>query len=350
MKLKKKLPKDFDRLVSDPKTKLGKLQAVFEEHDLEARGGYSEQTALMMCRKNASLARWLLDQGAVIEARDRFGYTALHEAVCYGSRDVMKLLLTRGASPKQRTPEGDTALHLAADRRNLDGVKALLAQGAAVDAKNTYGLTPLEQSLETCQNDELDTMVPVAEVLLKAGAKKSRRTAELTAKLAETFEFHRAGFNPKYLDETDAALRKLCRLFGVTPPPHRKMHDGKSRIPVKGASWRKRHENLWGLLVPGMGPATTIQGEVIRITGRIADEIHRNGGCNWDRSYAMMGKALLGHLASREALDEAALADCRDILRRRPGEGETQRLSKAAVAWVQANPMPAPLGKVPYRR
>jgi hypothetical protein len=349
-KLSKKLPEDFASLVRDPATKPEVLKAVLEQHDIEARGGYSERTALMMCYRNATLVRWLLDRGADIAAKDRYGNTALHTAARYGTREVMLLLLARGASPTQKTPSGNTPLHSAADERNLAGVKVLLARGVAVDAKNRQGLTPLEHSLGSCKNADLVEMVPVAQALLAAGAKKSRRTAELTKKLGETFEFYRADFNPDSVDETDAALKKLCRLFGVTPLPRRKMHDGQSTITVQSKTWQKQHNELWDLLVPGAGPAKTVQGEVIRITGRMGDEIHRNGGVNWDRDYVAMGKALLAHLASQNAADAATLADCRKILSRRPHDTETARLYQAAVAWVLANPMPKPLGKVSYRR
>jgi hypothetical protein len=89
---------------------------------------------------------------------------------------------------------------------------------------------------------------------------------------------------------------------------------------------------------------------VVRITGRIADEVCRNGGANWDRDYVAMGKALLAHLGSGTAADGATLADCRKIVARCPDDPETARLSRAAVKWVLANPMPKPLGKVGYRR
>ncbi|MBN1610284.1 MAG: ankyrin repeat domain-containing protein [Polyangiaceae bacterium] len=348
--LKKKLPKEFERKVDEPSTKLGELRAVFDEHDVNARGGYGDQTALMMCRKNVSLARWLLDRGADVHAVDQFGYTALHEAASHGTRAVMLALLEHGASMKPKTLDGDTPLHCAADARHLDGVRILLEHGAAVAARNYEGLTPLELGLENCANADLVEMVPVAEALLKAGAKKSRQAGERVAELAATFEFHKAEFDPDSVEQTAAAMGKLCRMFGVPPRPTRKMHDGQSKITVKSRQWQKQHAELWDLLVPGSGPARTVQGEVIRISGRIADEMVRNGGINWDKDYAAMGKALLAYLASPKAVDGATLADCRKILAHRPADTDTDRLSKAAVAWVLANPMPKPLRKLTYRR
>jgi hypothetical protein len=347
---KKKLPKDFYRLVNDPSTGLGALQAVFDEHDVNARGGYGDQTALMMCHKNAGLVRWLIARGADVNAVDEFGYTALHEAVREGSPAVMLALLEHGASVTKRTLDGDTPLHCAAEGRNLDGVKVLLDRRAAPNAKNGEELTPLELALENCSNDELIGALAVAEALLEAGARKSQTAREFTAELAHAFELERADVDPERAARTAGAMKKLCQLFGVALHPIREMHDGQSKIVVRSRKWQKQHAELRALLVPGFGPAPTIQGEVVRITSQIADEIQRNGGINWNRGYIAMGKALVAYLESYEALDRATLADFRKILAQPPGDTETDRLSKAAVAWVLANPIPIALRKVTHGR
>lgn len=64
------------------------------------------------------------------------------------------------------------------------------------------------------------------------------------------------------------------------------MHDGTSPIVATAATPEDRFDELWNLLVPSGGPSATVQGEVIRIAGKIHDEWHRNGGCNWDRDFA----------------------------------------------------------------
>ncbi len=51
---------------------------------------------------------------------------------------------------------------------------------------------------------------------------------------------------------------------------HRIIHDGISPIAVTETEWSKQHQELWDFLVPASGCAKTLQGEVIRITGRVA--------------------------------------------------------------------------------
>jgi hypothetical protein len=54
---------------------------------------------------------------------------------------------------------------------------------------------------------------------------------------------------------------------------------------MTAADWTKRHAELWADLVPDRGQASTVQGEIIRMTGRLADEANRNGNVNWDAGH-----------------------------------------------------------------
>jgi hypothetical protein len=102
----------------------------------------------------------------------------------------------------------------------------------------------------------------------------------LVQRIGTNFEFHRAGFAADKVDATSEALDKLYALFDVPPVPRRTLHDGKSPITANAVRWEERYQELWKLLVPSSGAAATAQGEVIRISGRISDELERNGGAN----------------------------------------------------------------------
>ena len=45
--------------------------------------------------------------------------------------------------------------------------------------------------------------------------------------------------------------------------------------------WWEEQPRLWKELVPRSGQAGTIQGELIRCTGKLTDEAYRNGNVNW---------------------------------------------------------------------
>jgi hypothetical protein len=54
--------------------------------------------------------------------------------------------------------------------------------------------------------------------------------------------------------------------------------------------------DLWERLVPESGQADTLQGELIRAVGKMADECFRNGFCNWDAGYEILSAFAVRHL------------------------------------------------------
>jgi uncharacterized protein len=72
----------------------------------------------------------LLDQGAVIDARDEAGRTPLMLAVTEDRLEIVRLLLARGADPNAADNAGHTPLQQAT-KRNLQDVAALLEQAGA---------------------------------------------------------------------------------------------------------------------------------------------------------------------------------------------------------------------------
>jgi hypothetical protein len=188
---------------------------------------------------------------------------------------------------------------------------------------------------------------------LEAGVKITPDMAEAVERIGKEFEFHRAGFNKDYLAETDAGLARLYELFHVAPAAKRQMHDGASPISVPDGAWHKQHDALWQALVPGSGSAETVQGEVIRVSGRLAREIMDNGSANWDRDFRKMLSALIEYFKSGNPLPAHELskaAGIAELLKGGDGDNEPERLMELAVHWVKANPNPISLGKPAYSR
>jgi hypothetical protein len=367
---KKLLPKDFDLLLKAGD--ITALKAVFDTCDLDARGGYGKHTALAFSDCPDELARWLVGQGADLEARDAYGRTPLHyHASSWQGR--IEILIDLGADIQATDHDADTPLHKATKSANAEAVRALLGGGARADAHNASNLTPLAAGLQHCSNVQIEPMAGIAELLLAAEVPRDKGLGDLfkrafsggrrgqapitpqmqgfVRRIGETFEFHRAGFNPEYLEATSAALGRLYALFDVPPVPGRVMHDGRAPIIVRSARWQDQHRELWALLVPSKGPASTVQGELIRIAGRIADEVGGNGGVNWDADYGKMTRAFLAHISSGAPLPAAELnraarvvADVRGL------EGAGGELCELAVQWVKINPTPVPLSPPSYSR
>jgi len=89
-----------------------------------------------------AIMKVLLDAGADIEAKNRFGQRPLHWAFADAARTA--LLLERGADVNARANDGRAALHSAASQRQGDAVlRLLLAKGADVNVATSTDRTPL---------------------------------------------------------------------------------------------------------------------------------------------------------------------------------------------------------------
>lgn len=291
---KKRLPKDFESQLEAGNLK--ELTALFETHDIDARGGDSKQTALAFDQCPDDLTRWLVESGADLAAEDTYGETPLH-ARSRGRMGRIQILLDLGADVHHGEKRQGTPLHAAAVTCDFKTAKLLLRHGARVDALNRDGETPLARALARCSNMLIPAMSAFAELLLSAGARRTPEMKKWVTRIGTNFEFHRAGFNPDFLEETSAGLEKLYKLFGVDPVARRVVHDGKTPIVARSSSWQDQHQELWELLVPSRGAAATVQGEVIRITGKIHRELEVNGGANWDREFGKMAQAFLIHVS-----------------------------------------------------
>jgi ankyrin repeat protein len=131
----------------------------------------------------------LLDQGAEVNAKFRYGTTALFKAAERGHTEIVKLLLARGADVTVKdTFYGATAMTWALDNDHVETVRALLEKDSGSvgdvlmtgvrEGKDAYvemalakgGVKPetLTSALAVASNDKNRTAV--AEMLRKAGA------------------------------------------------------------------------------------------------------------------------------------------------------------------------------------
>ncbi len=212
-------------------------------------------------------------------------------------------------------------MHSAAKSHKPENVRKLIQWGAQIDVLNAERHTPLEAALCVCRTINIEEMVQLAEILLDAGAERTPRMREFVTRIGEKFEFLRADYNPESVDKVSAALDRLYQIFDVEPVPHRYVHDGVSPIVIN-AQEENIFAALWQQLVPGIGAANSLQGEVIRIAGKIIYELDGNGGINWDADYKKMADAFLEYVSQGNALPNSCwkkLACLLHYLRKRKG-------------------------------
>src|SRR5262245_5778381 len=79
---------------------------------------------------------------------------------------------------------------------------------------------------------------------------------------------------------------------------------------AKPYDWRKEHTRLWGSLVPAKGQAEPVQGELIRIAGKLTDQAYRNGNMNWTDEHEKMWRIVGKQLDDPQTFNEK---DCKLI-------------------------------------
>jgi ankyrin repeat protein len=136
--------------------------AVKEEHNAVAQlllkrgatvdfGGQKKESTLRAAVRtgNIDLVRQLLEHTANFERRSNSGVhkgdrnTPLHFASQFGKVNVMRYLLDNGAEVNARNPDQETPLHVAASRMATEASQLLIRKGASVDARSSSGKTPL---------------------------------------------------------------------------------------------------------------------------------------------------------------------------------------------------------------
>ncbi len=344
---KKTLPKNFEEMLREGD--LDKLKAVFDACDVNARGGVWKHTALAFSDCPDELARWLVERGIDLGATDSRGNTALHLRAGHYQKDI-KTLLELGADVHDARASCGTPLHSAADACSVHNVRLLIEYGAQVNARNGDRLTPLDYALMRARHTPLPRLAALCELMVAAGAQPSAVTKEHIESIGQNFEFHRAGFETETVHEWSAALDRLYSLFDVAPVARRLLHDGNSPIVPRASTWQEQHEELWQLLVPSQGSAATVQGELVRISGRICDELARNAGGNWDADYQKMTEAYLLLVAKGNALSTPELAEAAGIVAEGRHTNRYDRMAELAVEWVRKNPTPMQLGVPAYQR
>ena len=92
---------------------------------------------------NMDLLKWLISEGADVNARDKKGYAALHFSVQENKSDCVNLLLKSKADPNIQDENGNTPAAVAVLNwkagENFGNLKALIDAGADLKLKNKAG-------------------------------------------------------------------------------------------------------------------------------------------------------------------------------------------------------------------
>lgn len=352
MAKKKKLVDNFQEIINS-----GDFEAftsVFEKCEITATGrGKTTCNAFSYRNLTPEHIQFLIDNGLEVNGDCGFGYppVAFHAA----NKENLKCLLKNGADIDYIAVfYRGSALAKACSTLDVEAVKNLLEENASIDVSGDIdGKTLLDTTLAHCDNIYIPKALAISKMLLNAGVLMTDKTIGYVQKIGERFEFFRDNISKDIVDELSTALDELYELFDVAPVAPRIMHNGTTQISVKGKRWQEQYDELWNMLVPGKGKAQTVQGEMIRIVGRVTNEILDNGGINWDDDYREMLHTLSRFLNLNKALETELMEEVACITQHITVSADKKtlyRLTEIVVKWVLANPEPILLSEVNYER
>ncbi|MGO2751788.1 MAG: ankyrin repeat domain-containing protein [Pseudoclavibacter sp.] len=344
------LPKEFKR--GETYT-VAELEEIFGKVETTALGrDFNKESALMSDRLDAAGIRWLIEHGAEVDVVDRFGNTALtHHSMWKSKLDIVAALLEHGADPN--ITGHSSPLASAAEYMNIDGLSLLLDAGA--DPLVTFGRrgeTALDRAMTRMKDYHAPQALEVARILVARGATVSGDTPKYLRQTMSQLQGFIAKGNGS--EENLAILLELFELLGVEPTaPPRVLAPGEP-VTVTAEGWKAQYSELWKMLVPPGGAAESVQGEVVRIAGRVGNEILGNGGGNWDKDFDKMLQAYRAHVRTGAPLDDAQLASVTQAAERLAGgsfdEPAVDTLTELAVMWVLRNPVRVALAVPAYKR
>src|SRR5207248_569371 len=118
-----------------------------EPRELTSTIGYRRRALRAERRRHVEMVKLLLENGADVDAKDYYGWTALHIAAESGDEALVRLLLDKGADPNTKRTgfswAESTALHIAAACGHEAVVDVLLEKGADIEIKNNEEETAL---------------------------------------------------------------------------------------------------------------------------------------------------------------------------------------------------------------
>ena len=352
MRLRKTLPADIEQIIAS-----GDVEAVARAVERCEVGAYLRGSAyesrLMHFPASEEITDFLLARGEEINSRDRYERTPIHARVRSRCLDQIPMLIARGGDINARDTSDQTALFGVVERFPVADVSRMISWGAdplVVADSRVYGKATLVENVVSWHNFlDAPRALAVIRLLLSVGAPVGERVPiALRAMDRMRCMFITHGLperlSQEEFDEASAALSELCALFGVEQCE-------AQRAPVVGERLEldpsvpalRQHGELWDLLVPDSGQCQTLQGEVIRIAGRVGHEVYDNGGINWDRSFGALLDQYLIVVRSGLPMPPASVARAEAAVASLKGRSMSHQavddITELAVVWVRLNPV-----------
>jgi len=135
------------------------IRMMLDHADIQDEDG--RLTPLILAAKNThdSVVKLLIKRGALIDATDQIGRTALHVACDNNNRSTALELLDLGCNVSAIDKKGNTSLHYCAQRNYAPIARLLLDRGIVTDQVNVDGLTAINIAMEAKNQRVIEVLV-----------------------------------------------------------------------------------------------------------------------------------------------------------------------------------------------
>jgi hypothetical protein len=141
----------------NPATELKTFLEAHAQVKVNLYRGYRDEQALHQAseRRHAACVRMLLQHGADVHAKDRYGKTPIIWASMSGTKECVQLLIEANADVNAASNGGYTATHYASRYGKPECLQLLIDNGADVNARNMYGNAP---AIGACEGGHLSCL------------------------------------------------------------------------------------------------------------------------------------------------------------------------------------------------
>ena len=221
--------------------------------------------------------------------------------------DLLRYVLEKGANPSTKCKNGYNSLHVAVQQEKLvRELDLLLDFGGDINIADRNGATVAYWAIQgfpwRAEGEARELHLRVLEKIMMAGADLDRK--------------NKFGVTPRsWLERSPEDVKVLVEKCEALKPVYVPSVTLDPEFPTN-LTYPTVAKEIWQKLVPAMGQADTVQGELLRAVEKLRDEAQRNGNINYFDSHLQLAKFIMNTLMDAGLFDKATQAQIKSATKK----------------------------------